>query len=242
MRIPRFYCPALGAVGEEVTLPADAHRHAVQALRLKVGAVVRLFDGAGAECEASLHTVSKRESSAIVSKNVIIDAESPLSMTLIQGISRGERMDYTLQKAVELGVNRIVPIITARCNVQLSGQRADKKLGHWQGVIVSACEQSGRQYLPTLDGITTFDEMITEFNNGSRLILEPTAKQGFKTLQAQTATSLLIGPEGGFTEEEVMQATKKGFEAIQFGPRILRTETAAVSALAVMQAMWGDLG
>jgi len=198
-------------------------------LRLKVGAVLRLFDGMGLEYEAHLHTVSKRESTAIVSTSVTNDTESPLSITLIQGISRGERMDYTLQKAVELGVNRIVPVITARCNVQLSGQRADKKLGHWHGVIVSACEQSGRQYLPTLDAITTFDEMLNEFKSGSRLILEPTAQQGFMALQAQTEISLLIGPEGGFTEVEVAEATNEGFEAIQFGPRILRTETAAVS-------------
>jgi len=242
MRIPRFYCPELGVAGDELVLPTEAHRHAVQVLRLKAGAIVRLFDGQGLEYEASLHTVSKRESSAILSTSVMNKVESPLSLTLIQGISRGERMDYTIQKAVELGVSRIVPVITARCNVQLSGQRADKKIAHWKGIIVSACEQSGRQYLPLLAEIMTFDDMLVAFNSGSRLILEPTATQGFKSLQVQTEASLLIGPEGGFTATEVMAAASAGFEAIQFGPRILRTETAAVSALAVMQTLWGDLG
>ena len=242
MRIPRFYCPDLSAVDEVIKLPPDAHRHAVQVLRLKVGAVVRLFNDVGLEVEASLHAVTKRESMATLLTAVPSDNESPLSLTLIQGISRGERMDYTLQKAVELGVNRIVPVITQRCNVQLSGQRADKKFGHWQGVIISACEQSGRCILPKLDPIITFDEMIKEFSSGSRLILEPTAVAGFKALPTQTDTKLLIGPEGGFNDLEVESAVNKGFQAIQFGPRILRTETAAVAALAVLQAMWGDLG
>ena len=170
------------------------------------------------------------------------DIESPLSLTLIQGVSRGDRMDYTLQKAVELGVNKIVPVTTERCNVQLSGQRAQKKMDHWQGVIISASEQSGRCKLPILCPIMLFDEMVAKFNIGSRLILEPTAALGFKSLPVQMETSLLIGPEGGFSDEEVHTAVKQGFQAIKFGPRILRTETAAVSALAVLQAMWGDLG
>lgn len=242
MRIPRFYCSDLNAVDEVVKLPTDAHRHAVQVLRLKTGATVRLFDGAGLEYEASLHEVSKRESTAILSTTVSNNNESNLSLTLIQGISRGERMDYTLQKAVELGVNRIVPVVTERCNVQLSGQRADKKLAHWQGVIISACEQSGRRTMPVLDNIISFDEMLSEFDSGSRLILEPTAEIGFKRLPPQTETSLVIGPEGGFSESEVEEAINNGFQAIQFGPRILRTETAAVSALAVLQTLWGDLG
>ena len=242
MRIPRFYCPELNAVDEVIKLPIDAHRHAVQVLRLKAGAPVRLFDGTGLEYEANLYEVSKRESTVKLSTAISNNNESTLSLTLIQGISRGERMDYTLQKAVELGVNRIVPVITQRCNVQLSGQRADKKLAHWQGVIISACEQSGRRKMPVLDRIISFDDMISEFNSGSRLILEPTAEMGFKHLQPQTETSLLIGPEGGFSETEVQQAMNNGFQAIQFGPRILRTETAAVSALAVLQTLWGDLG
>jgi 16S rRNA (uracil1498-N3)-methyltransferase len=212
MRIPRFYYPELTGDEEEIKLPLAIHRHAVQVLTAKLLMVVRN------------------------------DIESPLSLTLIQGISRGDRMDYTLQKAVELGVNKIVPVTTERCNVQLSGQRAQKKVDHWQGVIISASEQSGRCRLPTLASVISFDEMLVKFNSGSRLILEPTAVLGFKSLPVQMETSMLIGPEGGFSDEEVDTAVKQGFQAIKFGPRILRTETAAVSALAVLQAMWGDLG
>ena len=242
MRIPRFYCPELTRVGEEIKLPLAIHRHAVQVLRLKPGSVLRLFNGTGLEIEAVMNSVNKRESTAKLLMVVQNDIESPLSLTLIQGVSRGERMDYTLQKAVELGVNKIVPVITERCNVKLSGPRAQKKVDHWQGVIISASEQSGRCKLPILCPIMLFDEMVAKFNIGSRLILEPTAALGFKSLPVQMETSLLIGPEGGFSDEEVHTAVKQGFQSIKFGPRILRTETAAVSALAVLQAMWGDLG
>ena len=242
MRIPRFYCPELTGVGEEIKLPHAVHRHAVQVLRLKSGRELRLFNGSGLEIEAVMTSVNKRESTAKLMTVIQNDIESPLSLTLLQGISRGERMDYALQKAVELGVNKIVPVTTERCNVQLSGPRAQKKVDHWQGVIISASEQSGRCNLPILTPIMSFDEVLEKFNSGSRLILEPTAALGFKTLPLQTETKLLIGPEGGFSDEEVQTAVRQGFQAVKLGPRTLRTETAAVSALAILQAMWGDLG
>ncbi len=242
MRIPRFYCPEITEVGEEIKLPLAVHRHAVQVLRLKSGGGLRLFNGYGLEIEAVMTSVNKRESTAKLMTVIQNDIESPLSLTLLQGISRGERMDYALQKAVELGVNKIVPVTTERCNVQLSGPRAQKKVDHWQGVIISASEQSGRCNLPILTPIMSFDEVLEKFNSGSRLILEPTAALGFKTLPLQTETKLLIGPEGGFSDEEVQTAVRQGFQAVKLGPRTLRTETAAVSALAILQAMWGDLG
>jgi len=242
MRIPRFYCPEITDVGEEIKLPLAVHRHAVQVLRLKSGRELRLFNGSGLEIEAVMTSVNKRESTAKLMTVIQNDIESPLSLTLLQGISRGERMDYALQKAVELGVNKIVPVTTERCNVQLSGPRAQKKVDHWQGVIISASEQSGRCNLPILTPIMSFDEVLEKFNSGSRLILEPTAALGFKTLPLQTETKLLIGPEGGFSDEEVQTAVRQGFQAVKLGPRTLRTETAAVSALAILQAMWGDLG
>ena len=242
MRIPRFYCPEITEVGEEIKLPLAVHRHAVQVLRLKPGGGLRLFNGYGLEIEAVMTSVNKRESTAKLMTVIQNDIESLLSLTLIQGISRGERMDYTLQKAVELGVNKIVPVTTERCNVPLSGPRAQKKVDHWQGVIISASEQSGRCNLPILTPIMSFDEVLEKFNSGSRLILEPTAALGFKTLPLQTETKLLIGPEGGFSDEEVQTAVRQGFQAVKLGPRTLRTETAAVSALAILQAMWGDLG
>ena len=242
MRVPRFYYPQLSEKDGTVTLPGDVHRHAVQVLRLKPGATIKLFDGRGLEYDAELQAVSKRESTVRLAKLVSRESESPLSITLVQGVSRGDRMDYTLQKAVELGVNRVLPVITERCNVNLSGSRADKKREHWHGVMVSACEQSGRNMLPELAEVQHYDAMLSETNQGARLILDPTAKQGFKTLGKLTDVTLLIGPEGGFSESEIQQAVLSGCQSIQFGPRILRTETAAISAIAVLQMLWGDLG
>jgi 16S rRNA (uracil1498-N3)-methyltransferase len=211
-------------------------------LRLKPGAVIKLFDGKGQEYNAVIQTATKRESTANIEKQVKVQNESPLSITLLQGISRGDRMDYTIQKAVELGVNKIVPVITARCNVQLSGSRADKKRAHWRGVMISACEQSGRAVMPELAEIEPYDAILADYTKGTRLLLEPTGPYGIQQLEEQTEVTLLIGPEGGFSETEVQQASASGFQSIQFGPRILRTETAAISAIAVLQTLWGDLG
>jgi len=242
MRITRFYCPELTAKDEVFSLPDVAHRHAVQVLRLKQGDSLRLFNGAGLEIDAELELVSKRESSVRLGKPLTVDNESPLNITLIQGISRGERMDYAIQKAVELGVNRIIPVVTQRCNVQLSGGRSDKRLAHWQGVIVSACEQSGRGIVPELTEIMTLEQALSEDKVACQLVLDPQAEQGFTTVEKQGDIALLIGPEGGLSDQEITQAKHSGFQAVRFGPRILRTETATVAALAVVQTMWGDLG
>jgi len=242
MRITRFYCPNLQAEEHLFTLPPSAHRHAVQVLRLKQGDKVRLFNGLGLECDAELVEVTKRESQVSLGTVITIDNESPLNITLLQGISRGERMDYALQKAVELGVNRVIPVVTERCNVQLSGGRADKRLSHWQGVIVSACEQSGRSLLPSLTNVMQLDEALLEIDVLCKLVLDPLAATGFTEIAQQKKMALLIGPEGGLSEQEIQQANKANFQSIRFGPRILRTETATVAALAVVQSLWGDLG
>tara|TARA_R110002050_G_scaffold9504_1_gene32900 strand:+ start:41702 stop:42454 length:753 start_codon:yes stop_codon:yes gene_type:complete len=242
MRITRFYCPELNENNELFILPDAAHRHAVQVLRLKKGDVLRLFDGQGLEFEAMLEAVSKRESSVRLLSKVTVSNESPLSITLLQGISRGERMDYALQKAVELGVTRIIPVATERCNVQLSGGRDEKRWAHWQGIVTSACEQSGRSILPELLTVMPLESSLIENTLGCRLVLDPLAEQGFTTIDKQENITLLIGPEGGLSEEEIKQAQSSGFQAVHFGPRILRTETATVAALAVVQTLWGDLG
>jgi len=242
MRITRFYCPELSTDNELFILPDAAHRHAVQVLRLKQGDALRLFNGLGLEVDAILDNVSKRESAVRLGKPLVVNNESPLNITLLQGISRGERMDYALQKAVELGVNRIIPVATERCNVQLSGGRSDKRLAHWQGVMVSACEQSGRSILPELSPIMSLDDVLLENQVICQLVLDPLAEQGFMTLEKQDDIALLIGPEGGLSEQEIKQANSADFQSVRFGPRILRTETAAVAALAVVQTMWGDLG
>ncbi len=242
MRIPRFYCPELPLQNASVVLPPAAHRHAVQVLRLKVGAKIHLFDGKGLEFEASLNDVQKRQSSAQLLTQVTVDTESSIESTLIQGVSRGERMDYAIQKAVELGVNRVIPVMTARCNVNLSGERRTKKQMHWQGIIVSACEQSGRSVLPQLEEVDNLENILLRQDLGQGIVLDPMANQGFNALSQASSVSLLIGPEGGLTEEEINLAVNSGFNALRFGPRILRTETAAIAALAVIQSQWGDLG
>ena len=242
MRIPRFYCPELDISNDVITLPDAAHRHAVQVLRLKQGAQIRLFDGHGLEYDAILEQASKRDSSVRLGDKIAVDNESSLDITLLQGISRGERMDYALQKAVELGVTRIVPVLTERCNVQLSGGRADKRLAHWQGVMISACEQSGRSVLPELTDVMPLEQAL-QINAGCcRLVLDPVAETGILSLTRQDNMVLLIGPEGGLSEQEIRQAITTGFQAIKFGPRILRTETATVAVLAAVQTLWGDLG
>jgi len=241
MRIPRFYCPQLRQDATVLDLPETVHRHAVQVLRLKPGARMRLFDGMGFEVEAELTQVEKRHSQVQLLTAIETQSESPLNITLLQGVSRGERMDFAIQKAVELGVTTIVPVVTERCNVQLKQDRAQKRLDHWQGVLISACEQSGRASLPELAAVTTLEAALAGANDELKLVLDPRASQGFNDLARPQSLSLLIGPEGGLSEAEIDLAAQHGFTALQFGPRILRTETAAVAALAVVQTLWGDL-
>lgn len=242
MRIPRFYCANLTASTTTMILPDDIFRHAIQVLRMKPGALLSLFDGQGLEYQVQLEQVDKRQASVVLQHPIVTDNESSLDILLMQGISRGERMDYAIQKAVELGVKRIMPIITERCNVQLSGDRAEKRLKHWQGVIISACEQSGRQFLPELLPVTTLDESLSHCSDACKVVLAPDAQQSFSSLQKAHQLALLIGPEGGLSDEEVSQAVEAGFIGISLGPRILRTETASAAALAMVQAGWGDIG
>lgn len=241
MRCPRFFFPELPRTAVEVALPDSVFRHAVQVLRLKPGSPIRLFDGQGYECQATLVDVQRREARVILGEQLPIATESNLSITLLQGISRGERMDFAIQKAVELGVTRIMPVITERCNAAMDSARANKRHMHWQGVIISACEQSGRSVLPELMPVTSWIEALS-LSASCKIVLSPEATQTVRQLQPANDLALLIGPEGGLTELEVTQAIEYDFNAILFGPRILRTETASAAALAVLQSMWGDLG
>jgi 16S rRNA (uracil1498-N3)-methyltransferase len=242
MRISRFFCEELDFKQNPFTLPDSVFRHAVQVLRLRVGDSLRLFNGEGIECEAVLLNVAKRSAEVHVEQFIETETESPLSITLLQGISRGERMDYAIQKAVELGVTRIIPVVTERCNVQLDNGRAEKRMAHWQGVITSACEQSGRSVLPTLDDVLPLREALLIPDLADGVVLDPLAKVGIGQVPKLEALSLLIGPEGGLTEDEVVLAKQRQFMAVRFGPRILRTETAAAAAIAVLQTQWGDMG
>ena len=242
MRIPRFYLPAPLAVGATVALDDKAFNHAVRVLRLKPGAVLTLFNGAGGAFAATLTDVNKRSAQARVTEALPGDVESPLRVTLAQGVSRGDKMDYTLQKAVELGVTAIQPLLTERGGVDLSGDRLTRKVQHWRGILIGACEQCGRNRLPELREPLPLAAWLNQWvEPGWRLLLDPLAECGLRGLeQPAGAITLLIGSEGGLSPAEIAQARRAGFTGIRLGPRILRTETAGVAALAAVQALWGD--
>lgn len=243
MQIPRIYCDNNLTVGGELTLNASAVRHVVTVLRLKVEAPVVLFNGQGGEFNAQLTVVEKNKVIAKITHFTARDLESPLKIHLGQVIARGEKMDYVIQKAVELGVNIITPLFSERCNVKLAGERLEKRLEHWQAVIISACEQSGRNHIPVLNAAQNLDDWLQQKQTGLCLTLCHRAEVGLADVDFEGSAqriTLLIGPEGGLALDEISLATDNGFLPIKFGPRVLRTETAALSAISALQARWGD--
>ncbi|MBS4098673.1 MAG: 16S rRNA (uracil(1498)-N(3))-methyltransferase [Sulfuricella sp.] len=242
MTVSRFYCPEPLAGGTQVALPEQAAHHAAKVLRLREGDAIALFDGRGGEYAATIASIGKREVIATLAEHHARECESPLGITLAQAISAGEKMDLTLQKATELGINAIQPLESERSVVKLSGERAEKRAAHWQGVVISACEQCGRNRVPPVAPIRRYTDWLGEAGKESRrLMLSPSATQSLRDLPApDLPVTLLIGPEGGFSENEIAAATMCGFTPVRLGARILRTETAALAALAAMQALWGD--
>lgn len=239
---PRFFVDSPLHPAQRYELPVAVAQH-VRVLRLEPGEVVTLFDGGGRECRAELHEVSKRQVVVEVGEGCLIDRESPLSVTLVQALQAGDRMDFTLQKAVELGVSVIVPVQAARSVTRLKGDRAMRRSAHWQRVVESACEQCGRNILPVLSPVASLGDSLTALPaEGLRLVLHPEAEQSLRGLAAARQVVLLIGPEGGFEAQELAMAEAAGFTRIAFGPRILRTETAGPAALAAIQTLWGDMG
>ena len=238
----RLYCDLPLSPGAEVALPEAAARHAVTVLRLQVGDTLHLFNGEGGEYGASLVAVNKRETRARLLEFDATERESPLDITLALGISAGERMDYSLQKATELGVSAIQPLATERSLVKLAGERADKRLQHWQHVVIAACEQCGRNRVPAVAPVQKLFGYLAEVDRSKRLLLlSPDANTPLKQVAPAAGVILLIGAEGGLAPAEYQAAEASGFEPVTLGPRILRTETAPVAALAVLQALWGDL-
>lgn len=240
----RIYLPVTLREGDEHDLPEATHRHLVQVLRLHAGDALTVFDGQGCEAPAALITAEKRHSRIRVGAVQRPVRESPLTVTLLQGVSKGERMDYTLQKAVELGVTAIQPLTTQRSMVKLDADRWAKKYAHWQGVIVSACEQSGRVVIPSLHPPASLDAALNALPDDTlRLALLPEHGRALRDLPPpQSGVALLVGPEGGLDPTEIRLALDAGFTAVQLGPRVLRTETAGVATLAALQALWGDWG
>lgn len=242
MRIPRIYHPEALQANSRLTLDANAARHVGRVLRLGAGDELTLFDGRGGEYPARITESGKRELWVECGAQRNIECESPLQVTLVQGVSKGDRMDYTIQKAVELGVHQIVPIDTERSVVDLKGERAQKKMEHWRGVIISACEQCGRNTLPELSPLTSLHKWLEQPPHGLGLLLDHRSQHSVSGLQLDGGgCTLLVGPEGGLSENERNTAIAAGYCGIRLGPRVLRTETAALTALAAIQSRWGDL-
>lgn len=241
MRVPRIFQHQQLRAGSRLALDESAARHVARVLRLGIGAELRLFNGRGGEYPAIIDEIGKREVLVTLGEHRLIEVESPLSVTLAQGVSKGERMDFTIQKAVELGVQRIVPLDTQRSVVNLKGERRERKLDHWRGVVISACEQCGRNTLPELMPMQSLDSWLATPLQGTGLLLDPHVKNSIHTLSKTDTLTLLIGPEGGLSEHERESAYAAGYTGLRLGPRILRTETAALTALAALQSHWGDL-
>ena len=242
MRIPRIYLSQPLHSDNEIELDSNALRHVAQVLRLKAGHPLILFNGQGGEFEAKLVKVEKRQAIAQIGRFHDVSRESNLVTHLGLGISKGERMDFALQKAVELGVSEITPLFTEHCVIQLTGSRVVKKQEHWQAVMISACEQSGRNTIPVLNATATFTDWLSTIQTPTRLILDPQANTGLSTITLpKPEVALTVGPEGGFSEAEIKQARRAEFIGVSLGPRVLRTESAAVASLTAVQCLWGDL-
>ncbi|MGH8279520.1 MAG: 16S rRNA (uracil(1498)-N(3))-methyltransferase [Gammaproteobacteria bacterium] len=243
MRTPRIFVDPPLAAHQALRLEAPASRHLLTVLRLKPGAALILFDGAGHEFDARLEAIEGKPIRALVGTARANGNESPLHITLAQAISRGERMDYTVQKAVELSVAEIIPLLTARSVVRLDAEQAARKCEHWQQLTIHACEQSGRACVPKMQTPVTPTELLAARPRSElRLLLDPAAGSALDAVRTPPESILLlVGPEGGLDEAELEQATAAGFQSLRLGPRVRHTETAALVALSVLQARWGDL-
>ena len=238
MSLPRFFVAAPLALGLHDLPEAQAH-YLSRVLRLNVGATVQLFDGSGQEYRGELTGVTKKTVQVSLQECLEGLPESSLPIHLGQGLSRGERMDWAIQKATELGVAEITPLFTERCEVCLNDERAQKRLEHWQQIAISACEQCGRSKVPVIHSPQSVKDWQTDVKADLKLLLHPVA-QPLTEHATPTTLAFLIGPEGGLTEDEVTQASQVGFQPARLGPRVLRTETAPVVALSVAQQLWGD--
>ncbi|WP_105900847.1 16S rRNA (uracil(1498)-N(3))-methyltransferase [Vibrio gangliei] len=243
MRIPRIYHPqTINGLGT-LSLSDDAAGHVGRVLRMTTGQDVLLFDGSGAEFPATINEVSKKNVTVEVKERIERSIESSLNLHLGQVISRGDKMEFTIQKAVELGVNTITPLISERCGVKLNAERFEKKLQQWQKIVIAACEQCGRNVVPEVRPLMQLEQWCAEDYDGLKLNLHPRAKYSINTLpEPVNKVRLLIGPEGGLSDEEIQMTEQYQFEETLLGPRVLRTETAGLAAITALQVRFGDLG
>lgn len=242
MRLTRVFSEEPLASGAEVPLSVVGAGHVVRVLRLKAGDSLTLFDGRGGEYAGSVASIRRGAVRVQVGAHDPVERESPLAIVLAQGVSRGERMDWVVQKATELGVRSIVPVLTERSVVKLDARQASAKRAHWRAIAVSACEQCGRNRVPTIVPPVDMAEWLAALHDSdTRLLLDAGAQRSLGLAHTATALTLLIGPEGGFSDAERQAARSAGFDARKLGPRVLRTETAAITALSILQSLAGDL-
>lgn len=241
MRLTRLYVEAALHAGIDLQLPVETGHYLVSVLRAKVGQAVILFNNTGIEAQAVLQSIDRKTVRVSVNEVLIVERESPLNIHLAIGISRGERMDFVLQKSTELGVSSITPLLCERSEVKLQGERQEKKQQHWQKVIISACEQSGRTRLPNFNAPAMLENCLASDNSEQRLVLHHRSNGHLPAHNcAPASVLLLIGPEGGLSENEIVQAEQAGCVPWTLGPRVLRTETAPLTALSILQYQWGD--
>lgn len=242
MREIRIYQPGNYESGQLLELSPEAGQHVAVVLRMQPGENLTLFCGDNREFEVTIETVKKRQVWVLVGAVSHRDSESSLKIHLAQAISKGDRMELVMQKSVELGVASITPLITERCAVKLDKERMEKKVHQWQNIVIAACEQCGRNTVPVVHPPVRFDDYVPLAQVGLKLILHPDMSKTWRDYPInQSDIALIIGPEGGLSEEEVKLACKYGYLPLSLGPRILRTETAAITALSVLQAVGGDL-
>ena len=239
--MPRFYVDFALSPDSVVELPDNVVRH-LNVLRVKNTEEIVLFNGNGKAYPALPEVLEKRRASVRILREEATDNESPLNITLVQAVSAAERMDFTLQKSVELGVAEIRPVISERCVVRLSGERAEKRVARWQEIVVSACEQSGRNIVPKVLPLTTYAQALQQLpQETTRLLMSLNRAQKLSNVRPQSGKVVfMVGPEGGWTEKEEQQAFDAGFQSVTLGKRVLRTETASLAAIAAMQTLWGD--
>ncbi|MBK8973918.1 MAG: 16S rRNA (uracil(1498)-N(3))-methyltransferase [Hahellaceae bacterium] len=241
MRIPRLYTPNILEIGQVAELDDEASNYLGKALRMRAGDALRLFNGSGQEFSADIQEVSRRHVTVIVREAFSPQVESPLSIRLGLGVSKGDRMDIAIQKACELGVSEIHPLTTRYCDVRLDEDRAARRVAHWQKVAISASEQSGRVCVAQIHPIHPLETWVGSTQSDLKLVAHPGGETPLRALHTGPHTlSLLIGPEGGLHDLEVEQAVMHGFHRLALGPRILRTETAPLVAISLLQHVWGD--
>ena len=241
MRIPRIYHSSSIPLNQSFNLDDEAANHVGRVLRMPIDSELILFNGDGFNYPATITAADKKRITVIAQKQLENPVESSLNIHLGQAISRGDRMDFAIQKAVELGVAEITPLFTERCGVKLEGERLLKRTQQWQKIVISACEQSGRSIVPIVHPAVSLTSWLAQDTKELKLTLHPRAKDTIKTLAAVKDIRLVIGPEGGFTDEEIALTTQADFKSILLGPRILRTETAALVTISALQLQFGDL-